>query len=143
MRTQKINMSLSEKNLREKFCLPLALILLTFEKAHGPISGHFGVEKTFIAVNEHFYFPGLYKWIRGIVNDCIRCQASKAQKKTLNTAPLIPFSELTPNFNFRISIDTKGPINPPSNGNSYIISILEAFSHFTYPHQYLSAMDKP
>ena len=37
-----------EQNLRERICLPLTLILLAFEKAHGPISGHFGFEKTFI-----------------------------------------------------------------------------------------------
>ena len=27
-------------------------------------------------------------------------------------------------------IDTKGPINPPSDGNQYIFIILDAFSHF-------------
>ena len=33
-------------------------------------------------------------------------------------------------FNYRISMDTKGPINPPSNQNSYIHVIVDAFSHF-------------
>ena len=32
-------------------------------------------------------------------------------------------------FNYRISMDTKGPINPP-NQNSYIHVIVDAFSHF-------------
>ena len=50
-----------EQNLRERICLPLALILLAFEKAHGQISGQFDFEKTFMAINEHFYFPGLKK----------------------------------------------------------------------------------
>ena len=52
-----------EQNLRERICLPLTLILLAFEKAHGPISGHFGFERTLMTINEHVYFPGLYKWI--------------------------------------------------------------------------------
>ena len=63
----------------------------------------------------------------------MKCQASKAQKKTLNTAPLLQFSELTPHFNYRLSIDTKGPINPFSNENSYIISIVDAFKRFYIP----------
>ena len=33
-------------------------------------------------------------------------------------------------INYRISMDTKGPINPPSNQNSYIHVIVDAFSHF-------------
>ena len=30
-------------------------------------------------------------------------------------------------------MDTKGPINPPSNQNSYIHVIVDAFSHFVVP----------
>ena len=52
-----------EQNLRERICLHITLILLAFEKAHGPISGHFGFERTLMTINEHVYFPGLYKWI--------------------------------------------------------------------------------
>ena len=33
-------------------------------------------------------------------------------------------------FNEMIMIDTKGPINPPSEGNQYIFVIVDAFSHF-------------
>ena len=40
------------------------------------------------------------------------------------------FSENASYFNYRISMDTKGPINPPSNQNSYIHVIVDAFSHF-------------
>ena len=68
-----------------------------------------------------------------LLKDCIKCQACKSHKKIYNTASLRPFSELTPYFNFRISIDTKGPINPPSNGKSYIISIVDAFSNYYIP----------
>ena len=32
--------------------------------------------------------------------------------------------------NYRISMDTKGPINPPSHNKSYIHVIIDAFSHF-------------
>ena len=100
------------KNLTERICLPPAVILLAFAKAQRPISSHFGFEKTFLAINERIFSTGLHKWIKALISRCINCQASKAQKKTLNTFSWLPFSELTPHFNYRISIDTQGPINP-------------------------------
>ena len=33
-------------------------------------------------------------------------------------------------FNHRISIDTKGPISPSSEGNSYIMFIVDACTHY-------------
>ena len=41
-----------------------------------------------------------------------------------------PFLEVSPYFNHRISMDTKGPISPPSDGNSYIYVIADAFTHY-------------
>ena len=46
------------------------------------------------------------------------------------TAPLQSFSEHAPSFNYRISMDTKGPITPSSQKKSYIHVIVDAFSHF-------------
>ena len=40
------------------------------------------------------------------------------------------FSEHAPSFNGHISMDTKGPINPPSHNKSYIHIIIDLFSHF-------------
>ena len=47
----------------------------------------------------------------------------------IQTAPTQSFSEHAPSFNYRISMDTKGPINPPSDNKSYIHVIIDAFSH--------------
>ena len=48
----------------------------------------------------------------------------------IQTAPTQSFSEHAPFFNYRISMDTKGPINPPSQHKSYIHVIVDALSHF-------------
>ena len=48
----------------------------------------------------------------------------------IQTAPTQTFSEHAPSFNYRISMDTKGPINPPSQNKSYIHVIIDVFSHF-------------
>ena len=64
------------------------------------------------------------------IHDCIECQRNKHFNMQIQTAPTQSFSEHAPSFNFRISMDTKGPINPPSNNKSYIYVIIDAFSHF-------------
>ena len=46
------------------------------------------------------------------------------------SAPTQSFLEHAPSFNYRISMDTKRPINPPSHNKSYIHVIIDAFSHF-------------
>ena len=48
----------------------------------------------------------------------------------IQTAPTQSFSEHAPSYNYRISMDTKGSINPPSHNKSYIHVKIDAFSHF-------------
>ena len=62
-------------------------------------------------------------------HDCIECQQNKHINEKIQTATIQTFSENASFFNYRISMDTKGPINPPSNRNSYIHVIVDAFSH--------------
>ena len=48
----------------------------------------------------------------------------------IQTAPTQSFSERAPSFNYIISVDTKGRINPPLHNKSYIHVRVDAFSHF-------------
>ena len=48
----------------------------------------------------------------------------------IQTAPTQSFSDYAPSSNYRISLETKGPINPPSQHKSYIHVTIDAFSHF-------------
>ena len=47
-----------------------------------------------------------------------------------NIAPPLPFYESATHFNYRISMDTRGPISPISICNSYSFVIFDAFSLF-------------
>ena len=49
-------------------------------------------------------------------------------------APKQPFLEVSPYFNHRISMDTKGQISPSSDRNSYVYVILDAFTHYVVLH---------
>ena len=48
----------------------------------------------------------------------------------IQTAPTQSFSKHAPSFKYRISMDTNGPIDPPSHNKSYIHVVIDAFSHF-------------
>ena len=60
----------------------------------------------------------------------LNAKKNKHFNMKIQTAPTQSFSEHAPFFNYRISMDTKGPINPPSQHKSYIHVIVDALSHF-------------
>ena len=64
------------------------------------------------------------------IHDCIECQQNKHINQKIQTASIQTFSENASYFNYRLSMDTEGPINSSSNQNSYIHVIVDAFSHF-------------
>ena len=85
---------------------------------------------TYNTFKQYYYIPFLEKWLSIFIHDCFECQRNKHFNMKIQTAPTQSFSEHAPSFNYRISMDTKGPINPLSHNNSYIHVIIDAFSHF-------------
>ena len=118
----------SNPNLNDKICLPFKLFHAAFNKLHA--HGHSGIKISMKAFNQFNFIPFLNKWISIFIHDCIECQQNKHINQKIQTATIQTFSENASYFNYRISMDTKGPINPPSNQNSYIHVIVDAFSHF-------------
>ena len=74
--------------------------------------------------------PYLEKWLSIFIHDCTECQHNKQNNMKIQTSPTQSLSEQAPSFNYRISMKTKGPINPPSQAKSYIHVIIDASSHF-------------
>ena len=64
-----------------------------------------------------------------LTQDSLNCQTSKSSPNFL-IAPQQPFLEVSPYFNYRITMDTKSPISPSSDGNFCIYVIVEAFTHY-------------
>ena len=48
----------------------------------------------------------------------------------VKTAPKQSLSEHAPSFNFRLSMDTKGRINPLSQNKSLVLGVVDSFCHF-------------
>ena len=116
----------SNSNQNDKICLPFKLFHAAFNKLHA--QGHSGIKITINTFIQFYFIPFLNKWMSIFIHDCIECQQNINQK--VQTATIQTFSEIASYFNHRISRDTKGPLNPPSNQNSYIHVIVDAFSHF-------------
>ena len=101
-----------------------------FPKAHSnDLSGHPGREKDIRDNRGKLLFPKHNTWIAILRQDCSSCQTSKSMPNLL-MATQQPILEVSPYFNHCISMDTKGPTSPPSDGNSYVYVIVDAFTHY-------------
>ena len=137
------NETVQETNRTEmKICVPLSLFLPLFKLAHTHShSGHPGIFKTFENVRQYFFWPGRYKWIVYLIEDCIECQTNKSKRHDLHEAPLEQWGELETTPFKTIHIDHKGPLSPSSNSNNHCLVVVDAFSRFigVYPVKDTSA----
>ena len=112
-------------------CLPLSMILIAFNISHTQnTKGHSGSEKTYSNFTQNFFFPNAPVWMKVLCNDCIICQLNKPYPNQKQIKQKQDFKGPRLYFNHRISFDTKGPISPSSEGNSYIMVIVDAFTHY-------------
>ena len=126
---------------KKKLCLPLCFLLMTFYINHNhKLAGHPGAERTLKQIERIYFFPGLSTWVKIFIYDCLECQSNKSLPGTHQLAPVQPFKEVSQYFNHRISIDTKGPLFPPSNGYNHLIVIIDAFTHYVVVNPVISAM---
>ena len=112
-------------------CLPLSMMLIAFDISHTQhTKGHSESEKTYSNFIQIFYLPNAPIWIKVLCNDCIICQLNKHYPNQKQIATKQDFKGQSLYFNHRISFDTKGPISPSSEGNSYNMVINDAFTHY-------------
>ena len=103
--------------------MPFKLFYAAFGKtlSHGHSGEKLSI-KTFFQFN---FIPHLPLWFSIFIHDCIECQTNKHFLiKPQNISPPLRFYESATQFNYRISMDTKGPISPSSQNNSIFLSPL-------------------
>ena len=96
-----------------KYAYHFKLFHAAFNKLHA--HGLSGIKISRKAFNEFYFIPYLHKLMSIFIHDCIECQQNKHINHKIQTATIQTFSENAFYFNYRTSMDTKGPINPPSN----------------------------
>ena len=125
-----------DSETERRICLPLSLMFVAFHLAHShELSGHVGQMKTLANLRRCFFFPGMFKWVIVLINDCLSCQKNKQKRKDLHEAPLQAWGGLE-TLPFRtVHIDHKGPIRPSSSNYEHCLVVVDSFSRFlqVYP----------
>ena len=99
-----------------------------FSLAHvTPMSGHFGIDKTYRRILEHFYWPNLRKDVVEFYRSFYTCQVVGKPNQTLPKASLQPIPAFEEPFS-RVIIDCVGPL--PKSGNQYLLTVMCASSRF-------------
>ena len=112
-------------------CLPLTVLLRAFHENHCiDLVGHTGLEKTKRNILEKYYFSNINTWIKILIADCLQCQTNNMFANTEIKSKQEQFATTKTYFNEMIMIDTKGPINPTSEGYNYVFVMVDAFSHY-------------
>ena len=107
------------------------MILIAFNISHTQkTKGLPGSEKTYLNFTQNFIFQMHQFGKKCLCNDYIKCQLNKPYPNHKQIAQKKDFKGPSIYFNHRISFDTKGPISPSSEGNSYIMGIVDAITHY-------------
>ncbi|XP_069184883.1 uncharacterized protein [Procambarus clarkii] len=90
--------------------------------AHGPMS-HYGIHKTYNALLQDYFRPGMTRDVKSYVTNCHTCQMAGKPDVGIPKAPLIPISVPSEPFT-RLVIDCVEPLPKTHVGNMYIITIM-------------------
>ena len=103
--------------------IPVQLRQLVVKQYHDD-NGHMGVQKTYDAIRQKYYWPNLFKELYDYVSACTICQTRSAQK----VKPPIQDTDIPPYAFAKLSLDLSGPYPKSLSGNRYIIAFVDWYS---------------
>ncbi|CAC5400202.1 unnamed protein product [Mytilus coruscus] len=90
--------------------------------------GHFGFDRTYLAIKNKYFFPGMYQAVADFIRGCDSCQRAKPHVHA-KRVPLTPMP-ITDTF-ARWHIDLIGPFKETKLGHRHILIVVCAFSKWT------------
>lgn len=93
----------------------------------GILGGHFGVCKTYQRIKTQYHWPGMKKYIEQYINKCEFCQKNK---NVINTRMPLETTSVSENAFDKIYVDVVGPLPVSSDGNKYILSMVDDLTKF-------------
>ena len=110
--------------MKTQIVLPLSLRLTILNEYHDkPSSGHLAFQRTYLKIQNKYYWPNMRENIKEYCTACIKCATTS--KKINHRAPLHPLEIADAPFSV-IAIDFLGPFTPMSvQGNSYIMVVTD------------------
>eukprot|EP00961_Rhodomonas_salina_P233126 3150002-Rhodomonas_salina.2 len=109
--------------------LPLQQRLLLAQVHDTKYGGHLGVDKTYAALAEAYYWPQMYAYVLWYVTTCNSCQLNKQDNK-LPSGQLQPIA--VPELPFlKIGLDFVGPLPVQKRGNNFLLTVTDYASRMT------------
>ena len=93
------------------------------------MAGHLGVNKTYLKILNHFYWPRLRKEVARYCKVCYVCQVVGKLNQVIPPAPLQPIPVCGKPFS-HIIIDCVGPLPKTKSSNKYLLTIMCRFTCF-------------
>jgi hypothetical protein len=91
-----------------------------------PTAGHLGIRKTYLRVDQRFYWEGMHKDIVQFVSKCMKCQEVK-----IRTIPLAPPSSFHPEGPWQLVFtDLMGPYPKTAAQNTHLLVVVCGFSKY-------------
>lgn len=93
--------------------------------------GHLGLNKTLEKIQGEYWFPKLRKFVKKYVAACLECAYSKDTASKQKSGHLYPIEKEPVPFH-TIHMDHLGPFVKSKNGNSYILTVVDAFTKYVF-----------
>ncbi|GFX35307.1 retrovirus-related Pol polyprotein from transposon 17.6 [Trichonephila clavipes] len=115
---------------RKQVCIPHCLKARILESVHSEYGGHLKFFKTYHRPSENFFWQNMYKDTKNFVRSCTVCLSRKNAFK-IPPAPHQPV-EQSQEPGETCHIDIFGPLKTTPKGNSYVLSMIDAFTKYIH-----------
>lgn len=105
-------------------------LLIIKEHHENPLGGHQGISRTYNKVSEQHHWQGMRSQIREYIKRCRECQINKTPNQTIRE-PMVITTTATKPFE-KIFMDIVGPLPTSYSGNTYILTLIDDFSKFSW-----------
>lgn len=120
-----------QEDLAWKLWVPADLRTELVERTHClPSSGHGGIHKTLVKLQQIYYWPGMASDVQAMVKECEICKSCKTSNNMKR--PPMGVQQITERPFQRLYIDFMGPYPRTRDGNTYIFVCLDHFSKYVY-----------
>ncbi|GFX08811.1 integrase catalytic domain-containing protein [Trichonephila clavipes] len=113
---------------RKQVCIPHCLKARILESVHSEYGGHLKFFKTYHRLSENFFWQNMYKDTKNFVRSCTICLSRKNAFK-IPPAPHQPVEQSQEPAE-TCHIDIFGPLKTTPKGNSYVLSMIDAFTKY-------------
>ncbi|GFU96186.1 transposon Tf2-9 polyprotein [Trichonephila clavipes] len=115
---------------RKQVCIPHCLKARILESVHSEYGGYLKFFKTYHRLSEKFFWRNMYKDTKNFVRSCIVCLSRKNAFK-IPPAPHQPV-EQSQGPGETCHIDIFGHLKTTPKGNSYVLSMIDAFTKYIH-----------